>query len=67
MLQISNAQLFVPRVRNESTGCLYFFHKFCVICRYSKNYLNPNKVEKKLLRSKSVHGTKRQKKYEIED
>ena len=44
---------------------LYFFHKFCVICRYSKNYLNPNKVEKKLLRSKSVHGTKRQKKYEI--
>ena len=25
---------------------LYFFHKFCVICRYSKNYLNPNKVEK---------------------
>ena len=29
---------------------------------YNKNYLNPKKVEKKLLRSKSVHGTKRQKK-----
>ena len=29
---------------------------------YNKSYFNPNKVEKKLLGSKSVHGTKRQKK-----
>ena len=29
---------------------------------YNKNYLNPKNVEKKLLRSKSVHGTKREKK-----